>query len=261
MSFTHLTLLLGAIGATSSNDLTEPIPDLAGGTSQSESCSSSPETYRACGIVLDLLSRPVRGAEVIGGTKGPSVFTDSLGRFSLTLDRRGRITLVVRAIGFLPSSVEVTSAPGTAWKGLVVLEPAPQSLPELSSTSDPIGPLANRLADFRVRRRKGFGVFRDRIDIERLAPLYAGDLLRSIPGIKLGFGAGATSVTFARCHGAGAIVAVWINGNRVQTTDHNSALTTIAPSDIEAIEVYRGVSELPGEFLENSCAAIVIWTR
>lgn len=260
MSFTLLALLLGAVGVTA-KVVIEPSSSALGGAPQAKSCVSLPGTYRACGVVLDSDSRPVRMAEVMDVIRAFKVLTDSLGRFSLPLDRGGPVSIRVRAIGFLPSSVDVTSQPGVPWKGIVVLERAPQSLPELSTTSEANSPRANRLADFRARRRKGFGVFRDRTDIDRLAPIYAGDLLKSIPGIRLGFSAGATSVTFSRCRGPGAVVAVWINGNRVRTTDHNIALATIAPSDIEAIEVYRGVAEVPGEFHEDSCAAIVIWTR
>ena len=45
------------------------------------------------------------------------------------------------------------------------------------------------------------------------------------------------------------------------TDNHSEALEYLRPSDIEMIEVYRGVGQIPGEFLVDSCAAIVIWTR
>ena len=38
-------------------------------------------------------------------------------------------------------------------------------------------------------------------------------------------------------------------------------LDRINPAQIELIEVYRGVSDLPGEFHDDNCAAIVIWTK
>ena len=54
---------------------------------------------------------------------------------------------------------------------------------------------------------------------------------------------------------------MWIDGARVMTNNANEALDYVRPSDIEMIEVYRGVGQIPGEFLEDACAAIVIWTR
>ncbi len=38
-------------------------------------------------------------------------------------------------------------------------------------------------------------------------------------------------------------------------------LDRIGPFQIELIDVYRGVSDLPAEFHDDNCAAIVIWTK
>jgi hypothetical protein len=38
-------------------------------------------------------------------------------------------------------------------------------------------------------------------------------------------------------------------------------LSRVSAPQVEMVEVYRGVSELPEEFRENACAAIGIWTR
>jgi hypothetical protein len=38
-------------------------------------------------------------------------------------------------------------------------------------------------------------------------------------------------------------------------------LPLITPSDIETLEVYPRQSSIPPEFRDNSCAAIVMWTR
>jgi hypothetical protein len=55
-------------------------------------------------------------------------------------------------------------------------------------------------------------------------------------------------------------VGVYIDGFRVPG-DPGEALSMINANDVEAIEVYRGPSELPAEFMSDDCAAIVIWTR
>lgn len=38
-------------------------------------------------------------------------------------------------------------------------------------------------------------------------------------------------------------------------------LDRIDPTQIELMEVYQGPGIIPGEFLDDSCAVIVIWTR
>ena len=59
----------------------------------------------------------------------------------------------------------------------------------------------------------------------------------------------------------GAKAGVWLDGVRVKARSHDEALSLIHPNDIEAIEIYSSVSRIPGEFLDDSCAAIVVWSR
>jgi outer membrane receptor protein involved in Fe transport len=60
--------------------------------------------------------------------------------------------------------------------------------------------------------------------------------------------------------GGRAVVGVYVDGFRVPG-DPGDALSMINAADVEGIEVYRGPSELPAEFMSDDCAAIVIWTR
>ncbi|MEO8448775.1 MAG: TonB-dependent receptor plug domain-containing protein, partial [Gemmatimonadota bacterium] len=108
------------------------------------------------------------------------------------------------------------------------------------------------------------------------------------------------SMAFARCSGPDSKVSVWLDGNKMNLyanakgsrggggsgssgragggQEQNSksysremeddvrigpiqALMEISPLDIEAMEIYRGVSSIPGEFLDDSCAVIVMWSR
>ena len=38
-------------------------------------------------------------------------------------------------------------------------------------------------------------------------------------------------------------------------------LELVPPTAIQAIEVYRGVAQIPAEFLDDACAVIAIWTK
>jgi hypothetical protein len=77
----------------------------------------------------------------------------------------------------------------------------------------------------------------------------------TIPGLHEG--------RWARCNGPAAKIGIWIDGAKV--ANRGGYIPAIGDlldvRDIEAIEVYRGVAEIPGEFLDDSCAAIVIWTK
>ena len=44
-------------------------------------------------------------------------------------------------------------------------------------------------------------------------------------------------------------------------SDMMHTLAAVNPTSIQAIEVYRGASQLPAEFLDDACAVIAIWTK
>jgi hypothetical protein len=44
-------------------------------------------------------------------------------------------------------------------------------------------------------------------------------------------------------------------------SDYEEILRLVPPTAIQAIEVYRGVSQIPAEFLDDACAVIAIWTK
>ncbi len=43
--------------------------------------------------------------------------------------------------------------------------------------------------------------------------------------------------------------------------DAGTALRDIPPSSIQLMEVYGGVARLPGEYLDDACAVILIWLK
>ena len=51
-----------------------------------------------------------------------------------------------------------------------------------------------------------------------------------------------------------------VAGARERLTELADALDLIPPSEIQFMEVYRGIGSIPGEF-SGGCGAIVIWTQ
>ncbi|HEU5218125.1 MAG TPA: carboxypeptidase regulatory-like domain-containing protein [Gemmatimonadales bacterium] len=218
------------------------------------------------GQVTDSLGIPVPFAEVAILSTDLRAVADSDGLFRIRNVPAGLFAVIVRAIGWKSYLFLIRMEPGMEQIGRIGLEPAPQHLPDLEVTAGKYAKpaeyaLTHRYDDFFHRRRVRSGIFRLRSDPAFTSAVYTGDLLRMIPGVRVSFGGGGTAVSFSRCTGPNDKVAVWIDGARTMTDNHNEALGYLRASDIEMIEVYRGPGQIPAEFLADSCAAIVIWTR
>ena len=224
----------------------------------SRAAQGQPATVR--GSVVDSAGRPIAGALLsVDGTPG-LVSTDAQGLFLLANLPPGARVVRVRAVGWKPVAFEIDLEPGAERTGKIALEHAVVQLPDLRTAGDSseVTPAGRRMAGFEFRRRHNAGTFRDRAAIERMNALVAGDLLRNIPGVRVISGSTDSHVKFMRCSER---VSAWIDGDRVRTAGPDEALGLIHPNDIEAIEIYRGLSQIPAEFLDDSCAAIVISTR
>lgn len=194
------------------------------------------------------------------------VVADSEGLFRIDGVPVGLHPVIVRSIGWKPIFFLLRMGENEERIGRIALQPAPQQLPDLvveggKFAKPPEYAFTHRYDDFFRRRRVRSGTFRMRSDPMFASALHTGDLLRAIPGVRVSFGPGGTWVDFARCRGMSEKVAVWIDGARVMTDNHNEALEYLRASDVEMIEVYRGPGQIPGEFLSDACAVIVIWTR
>lgn len=101
------------------------------------------------------------------------------------------------------------------------------------------------------------------------------DVLQRLPGVQVN----DRSVTFARCQDSGTLpgpfggfggnpprVQVYVDGFRVTAEqgvsgDLGAILDNVNPSAIALMEVYTGIARIPGEFVNDACAVIAIWTK
>lgn len=124
---------------------------------------------------------------------------------------------------------------------------------------------------FDHRSQLGFGSFFTRAEIESLRPLRVTDLLQRIPGVFLsGSGAGHRRiVTMSRTpvgRGGGACpVQIFLDGMLVTRAGAGdiSVDELVTPEALEGMEVYRGLSTVPAEFLNSNahCGVVALWTR
>lgn len=121
------------------------------------------------------------------------------------------------------------------------------------------------LDSYRARLRSGLGTFITRAEIESRQPGYVTDLLATLPGVRLEYTAGGSNsrvVYMAR--GQSCPADLYVDGMRVSRGAPVSIDELVSPPTVEAIEVYRGLSTIPAEFLSSEssrCGVVAIWTR
>jgi hypothetical protein len=119
------------------------------------------------------------------------------------------------------------------------------------------------------RAAAGRGYYFTREEIEASNPHDLEALLVRVPTVQTS----DRGVSFAKCQAglpspSGAMqraqVQVYIDERRASLTDADGVsqlLKGIPVSTVQLMEVYTGVSRIPGEFVNDACAVIVIWTK
>ena len=238
------------------------------------------------GTFVDSAGAPISHAVLSVVGESLRVVTDSQGRFHLAVPPGPRL-LAARALGYRPLMWSVTLVSGQETTGRIRLEGLSVVLREINVVAQPYVP--SRLAGFYHRQRTGLGKYLDSVTIVRRFASTTADLLQMVPGIQVRHTDPFTSyISFPRCtritaeiraarpsclgnpncrptaepevNDSRPTVAVYVDGFRVFGSP-GEILATINPADVIAIEVYRGPSEIPFEFMSVDCAAIVIWTK
>lgn len=216
------------------------------------------------GSVVDTLGYPVTDAEVaVMGTDFKAVSGQN-GEFTMGGLPLGLQIIQVRKVGFKPTYFGLRLAGGQEWEGKVALARLPQTLGDIVVVGRYGKPAvyANtaKYDAFYRRRAVASGRYLTREQIDEQAAGRISELLKAVPGVRVAFTAPGQSedISFLTCPAYN--VSVWIDGQKM-SGNVGEILPLITPSDIEALEVYQRQSAVPPEFRDNSCAAIVLWTR
>jgi hypothetical protein len=219
-------------------------------------------------------------------------WADKHGEFRFSGVRAGTYEFRARSLGYQPWSARVVVEDGGVYDQNIELKRLAHALTEVRIEGRPVKVPA-RYEDVYRRAARGWGKLITREEIERRNPLDVASLLATIPGVLVTSG----GITFQRCNSPaqqqfsgpahmGSGIQVYIDGVRMNRPpvpsnaipnktpspadylfspiDHNGVewvLELVPPTAIQAIEVYRGVAQIPAEFLDDACAVIAIWTK
>jgi hypothetical protein len=249
------------------------------------------------GAVTDGSHRPIQRAIVSILPGGREIITNAKGQFEFTSRAPGLHVISVRALGYRHRLHQVALDPGMGWRGRIELSLPVHQLSEVETTVNAWKPAeyagTSRYDGFFMRKRMGFGTFMDRDQIDRLGAIHFTQVLQRVPGFRVAWNPPGsqqpTTVRITRCATDNPPkVAVYVNGIRHRSgsaelsrgtglvisgrgrgqgggkgpiEDFAELLDGINPKDIEMLEVYRGVAQIPADFDRDVCAVIAVWTR
>ena len=230
--------------------------------------------------VVDPSDRPIPGARVIVVGSGEGVSGDS-GWVRLPGVAPGRVFVLVTRIGYRPTefSLEVPATGGLEVD--VELEPAPVAVQGVTAVARPEVRLL-QMGGFYRRREAGRGSFLTREEIEKSGAIRASEVFRRIQGVRVvptsGDNYKLQSVRYGtslserssrsrtgnpRQEGGGnnfvCDMLVFLDGMQ----SHLESIDDVHMQSLEAVEVYRGPSQVPPEYnqMNAACGVVLLWTR
>lgn len=240
---------------------------------------SAPAQVVLTGRVVDDVSQtPLAGARVLllnrfDKTAGYAV-TDQSGQFRFERSDYGLYRLDVKAVGFEPAVTPLLwMIQGRDFAELEVrLAPNAVLLAPLEIVA--LAPLGTSpvLENMTHRRLTGFGYQITKEDIEQRNPQAVTDMLIELPGVyadRRGSGGSGRMIRFGRALPSGGgqcPVQVYLDGMLASRDAAGGDVIIdelVNPLDVEAIEVFRGLSSIPPEFINphSRCGVIAIWTK
>jgi hypothetical protein len=213
------------------------------------------------GVPATLLTVMTLAGDVVAQTT-----SDGNGGFLITWTSASAVRLRAERLGYFTS----TSAPFAVARGDTV-----DGAVYIAVTALAIDPLivegiardlSGVLAEIAERRRLGLGRFIDRDDIVRSGAMWVSELLTRIPGVQLE--SDPRTPTAVQAYARSSLtplgdgrcpMQVFLNGHLFR---HNLGVNIVPAIDVEAIEIYRGLTDTPAEFAGDHarCGVIAIWT-
>lgn len=221
---------------------------------------STPATL--VGKVTDSTGIGLAGAEItILRSDRVHTITGDSGEFRIGGLVPGTTVFAVRRLGFEAATFTAVLKPGRVQRARFPLTATAQALPAVAVSDTAVQ--THWLDQFERRRaNSGRGIFITRADIVKRGARTGVDVIRLVPGVR---------IQPTRNGLTNQIIMMRGNGGRscfptmfLHNMPYSGTMDDFVAEDIEAVEVYVGISEIPPELDKNGkgiCAAIVVWTR
>ena len=220
------------------------------------------------GVVSDTNLVPLRGAFVSMLGTTIRVGTGPNGRFRITKVPAGRYLVIVKRVGYRPTSEFVEVPAGdTARLAYTLAEAAGGTTLEPVVVTEKA--VAARVAEFEARRKLGQGEFMTQAEIDARNTVFASELLRKFKAVNVAqTTSSAMGGYYALSHREGGNPSVGACPMQIYLDDvpmptpFNLDLLP-SPKDLAGIEVYSGSASIPMRFngYNKGCGVILIWTK
>lgn len=231
----------------------------------------------------DATGRLLSGVEILVEGSSRSTVSDKAGEYAFKSVPRGSQVVLFRSVGFRPFRIRVELGEGAVTRLDANLVPFAIRLDPLVVAGEPKQPRGMGREAFEERRRLGFGKFIDSLELRRSEDRRLSDLLRGHKGIVIAQNRFAISARTG-CYmqiiydeqtvyspamyapsvpvPAGATSRATRSARAIlQPTPLD--INTFAVSGLEAVEVYRSLSDTPLQFggAAAGCGTLVLWSR
>ena len=228
------------------------------------SAQSSPPSAsaRLTGRVTDSLGTAIVRADVyLRSNTALHTQSGDDGRFDLPGVPAGQIEVMVRRVGYTPTTLPLQLAAGEVRELKVELMPFVNTLDSVAIVATPAPPVEKPKVE---HIRRGGGTFLDREQIEKRQPRVLTDVFRGISGIKVSRENGVSTVISSRTGANMTCPLSYVVDGRNFPLYGQAIDVMLQLVDITSVEVFPGGASMPPQYggrQVGNCGLIVITTR
>lgn len=239
-------------------------PGLPGGAADTTHARRASGTID--GIVSDTNLAPIQAAQVSILRTSVRIGTGPNGRFRIRDVPPGQYLVIVRRIGFRPTSGIVEVPESDTLRLAYTLESAGSMLDTVVISARR---QSARMQEFEQRRKLGFGQFMTQDEINQRNSVYATELFRKFPSVNVSPSlTSALPIYYALSRREGGDpnvgacpMQLFLDGVKLPTPFNLDLLPS--PRELAGIEVYAGSSTTPPQYagFNTGCGVILVWTK
>lgn len=212
------------------------------------------------GHVVDSTGAGLTGAEIsVLKLDAFHVVSGDSGEFRVAGLPPGTVVFSVRRIGYEAATFTAVLKPGRTHRTNFTLSATAHELPTVAVSDTSIQ--SHWLDQFNARKGNGHGTFITRAEIVKRGARTGIDVIRNVPGVHIQPSRNGlvSRVTMSRTTNRACPPTMYLHG-----LPYGGTMDDFTADEIEAVEVYVGISEVPPEYDRNArgiCGVIVVWTR